>query len=252
MQRGPLLQPFRSTENILSGPPRARRLAGLSTGRLAHSHCLSFEGLILFSLVPLRTPLCASPPARGGWPRCCVCGPRRRAEWGLPQMVFLIAEYSNKRLVANRAFPAGTSMPWHRLSPFGWCSSPVLASFSAASSGGQPPFLLRAMANTPQPYAGNCRYASSPFRLPCGARFFPLSPALPKKQTHPLGGFSSRRLLCKSLTPFPVGSPASPRFPLGEYASPLFPKAVTVSCCAETAPAPRFSQSLIVVGSLRP
>ena len=55
-------------------------------------------------------------------------------------------------------------------------------------------------------------------------------PAPPKKQTHPLGGFSSRRLLRKSLTPFPWGSPASPRFPLGGYASPLFPKAVTVSC----------------------
>jgi hypothetical protein len=55
-------------------------------------------------------------------------------------------------------------------------------------------------------------------------------PAPPEKQTHPLGGFSSRRLLRKSLTPFPWGSPASPRFPLGGYASPLFPKAVTVSC----------------------
>ena len=106
MQRGPLLQPLRSTENILSGPPRARRLAGLSTGRLAHSHCLSFGGLILFSLVPVP----------------------------------------------------------------------------------------------------------------------------PKRQTHPPDGFSSRRFLRKSLTPFPWGSPASPRFPLGEYASPLFPKAVTVSC----------------------
>jgi len=200
----------------------------------------------------VRAPLCASPPARRGWPRCCVSGPRRRAEWGLPQMVFLIAEYSNKRLVAGRALAAGTSMPGHRLSPFGWCFSPVLASFSAASSGGQPPFQLRAMANTPQPSAGSCRFASSPSRLPCGARFFPLSPAPPKKQTHPLGGFSSRRFLRKSLTPFPVGSPASPRFPLGEYASPLFHKAVTVSCCAETAPAPRFSQSLVVVGSLRP
>ena len=31
----------------------------------------------------------------------------------------------------------------------------------------QPPFQLRAMANTPQPFAGNCRYASSPYRLPC-------------------------------------------------------------------------------------
>ena len=139
-------------------------------------------------------------------------------------MVFLIAEYSNKRLVANRALAAGTSMPWHRLSPFGWCSSPVLASFSAASSGGQLPFLLRAMANTPQPFAGNCRFASSPSRLPCGARFFPLSTAPPKKQTHPLGGFSSRRLLRKSLTPFPWGSPASPRFPLGLRPHPFSPK----------------------------
>jgi hypothetical protein len=208
-----------------------------------------------FSLVPLRTPLCASPPARGGWPRCCVSGPRRRAEWGLPQMVFLIAEYSNKRLVANRALAAGTSMPGHRLSPFGWCSSPVLASFSAASSGGQPPFLLRAMADTPQPSAGNCRCASSPFRLPCGARFFPLPTAPPKKQTHPLGGFSSRRLLRKSLTPFPVGSPASPRFPLGLRPHPFSPKLSRFRACsfvaAETAPAPCFSQSLLWGGSLQ-
>jgi len=139
-------------------------------------------------------------------------------------MVFLIAEYSNKRLVPNRALAAGTSMPGHRLSPFGWCFSLVLASFSAASSGGQPPFQLRAMANTPQPSAGSCRFASSPFRLPCGARFFPLSPAPPKKQTHPLGGFSSRRLLCKSLTPFPGGSPASPRFPLRRIRLTPFPQ----------------------------
>ena len=38
MQRGPLLQPVRSTERVLSGPPRARRLAGLSPHRLALSH----------------------------------------------------------------------------------------------------------------------------------------------------------------------------------------------------------------------
>jgi len=62
------------------------------------------------------------------------------------------------------------------------------------------------------------------------ASSFLTCPAPPKKQTHPLGGFSSRRLLCKSLTPFPGGSPASPRFPLRPPASPLFPKAVTVSC----------------------
>ena len=39
------------------------------------------------------------------------------------------------------------------------------------------------------------------------ASSFLTCPAPPKKQTHPLGGFSSRRLLRKSLTPFPGGSP---------------------------------------------
>ena len=82
------------------------------------------------------------------------------------------------------------------------------------------------------------RASSDSFFLPC--------PDPQKRQTHPLDGFSSRRFLRKSLTPFSGESPASPRFPLGRSlrsaASPLFPKAVTVSCCsfvaAETAPAP--------------
>ena len=164
-------------------------------------------------------------------------------------MVFLIAEYSNKRLVANRALAAGTSMPWHRLSPFGWCSSPVLASFSAASSGGQLPFLLRAMANTPQPFAGNCRFASSPSRLPCGARFFPLSTAPPKKQTHPLGGFSSRRLLSKSLTPFPGGSPPqAARFPLRRIRLTPFPQSCHGLCAGGTNRASPAFQPISVVG----
>jgi hypothetical protein len=47
------------------------------------------------------------------------------------------------------------------------------------------------MANTPQPYAGNCRYASSPYRLPCREQgtignWFRLT-AIP-----PLGGTASR------------------------------------------------------------
>jgi len=40
----------------------------------------------------------------------------------------------------------------------------------------------------------------------------------------PWGGFSSRRLLSKSLTPFPGGSPASPRFPLRRIRLTPFPQ----------------------------
>jgi|GEM_PF-2389626 len=63
MQRGPLLQPLRSTELVLSGPPRAHPSGCVQPFRLrraqhrqAHrgSHCLSFVGLILFSLVPFH------------------------------------------------------------------------------------------------------------------------------------------------------------------------------------------------------
>ncbi len=50
-------------------------------------------------------------------------------------------------------------------------------------------------------------------------------PAPPKKQTHPLGGFSSRRLLSKSLTPFPGGSPPqAARFPLRRIRLTPFPQ----------------------------
>ena len=131
MQRGPLLQPFRSTELVLSGPPRARKLAGLSTGRLTAARTASASSASL----------------------CLTC------------------------------------------------------------------------------------------------------PVPPKRQTHPLGGFSSRRFLRKSLTPFPWGSPASPRFPLGGYASPLFPKAVTVSCLllrrGRNRASPAF-QPISVVGCFTP
>ena len=51
------------------------------------------------------------------------------------------------------------------------------------------------------------RASSASFFLPC--------PDTQKRQTHPLDGFSSRRFLRKSLTPFSGESPASPRFPLG-------------------------------------
>jgi len=56
-------------------------------------------------------------------------------------------------------------------------------------------------------------------------------PAPPKKQTHPLGGFSSRRLLRKSLTPFPGGSP--PKGPLPPSANtphPFSPKLSRFVC----------------------
>jgi len=70
MQRGPLLQPLRSTELVLSGPPRAHPSGCVQPFRLrraqhrqAHrsSHCLSFVGLILSHLS--RSTEEANPPA---------------------------------------------------------------------------------------------------------------------------------------------------------------------------------------------
>ena len=62
MQRGPLLNPCAQQNSFCQGRLALIRpavfsrsvFAGLSTGRLAHSHCLSFVGLITFSLVPLH------------------------------------------------------------------------------------------------------------------------------------------------------------------------------------------------------
>jgi len=106
---------------------------------------------------------------------------------------------------------------------------------------------------------GSLALAGSQGSAPAGSRTHTASassaslcltcPAPPKKQTHPLGGFSSRRFLRKSLTPFPWGSPASPRFPLGLRPHPFSPKLSRFRACsfvaAETAPAPSFSQSLL-------
>lgn len=70
MQRGPLLQPFRSTELVLSGPPRAHPSGCVQPFRLrraqhrqAHrgSHCLSFVGLPLSHLS--RSTEEANPPS---------------------------------------------------------------------------------------------------------------------------------------------------------------------------------------------
>ena len=70
MQRGPLLQPLRSTELVLSGPPRAHPSGCVQPFRLrraqhrqAHrgSHCLSFVGLPLSHLS--RSTEEANPPA---------------------------------------------------------------------------------------------------------------------------------------------------------------------------------------------
>ncbi len=70
MQRGPLLQPLRSTELVLSGPPRAHPSGCVQPFRLrraqhrqAHrsSHCLSFVGLILSHLS--RSTEEANPPS---------------------------------------------------------------------------------------------------------------------------------------------------------------------------------------------
>ena len=75
MQRGPLLQPLRSTELVLSGPPRAHPSGCVQPFRLrraqhrqAHrgSHCLSFVGLNLFSLVPFHRR--SKPILRTGFP----------------------------------------------------------------------------------------------------------------------------------------------------------------------------------------
>jgi hypothetical protein len=64
MQRGPLLQPLRSTENILSGPPRARRLAGLSTGRLTAARTASASAASFFSHLSHSTER-GKPPLAG-------------------------------------------------------------------------------------------------------------------------------------------------------------------------------------------
>lgn len=70
MQRGPLLQPLRSTELVLSGPPRAHPSGCVQPFRLrraqhrqAHrgSHCLSFVGLPLSHLS--RSTKEANPPS---------------------------------------------------------------------------------------------------------------------------------------------------------------------------------------------
>ena len=70
MQRGPLLQPLRSTELVLSGPPRAHPSGCVQPFRLrraqhrqAHrgSHCLSFVGLPLSHLS--RSTEEANPPS---------------------------------------------------------------------------------------------------------------------------------------------------------------------------------------------
>ena len=70
-------------------------------------------------------------------------------------------------------------------------------------------------------------------------------PAPPKKQTHPLGGFSSRRLLRKSLTPFPGGSP--PKGPLPPSANtphPFSPKLSRFVCWRHKPRQPRVSANL--------
>ena len=104
-----------------------------------------------------------------------------------------------------------------------------------------------------------CRLAPSHGNGFVGLHLSHLVPTRRKRQTHSPNGFSSRRLLRKSLTPFSGESPAAPRFPLGRSlrsaASPLCPKAVTVWCWllrrAQTAPAPCSTNQVYVGGSLR-
>lgn len=118
----------------------------------------------------------------------------------------------------------------------------------AHPSGCVQPFRLRRAQPAPARALARRRASTASSFLTC--------PAPPKKQTHPLGGFSSRRLLRKSLTPFPGGSP--PKGPLPPSANtphPFSPKLSRFRACsfvaAETAPAPRFSQSLLWGGSLQ-
>ena len=74
-------------------------------------------------------------------------------------------------------------------------------------------------------------------------------PAPPKKQTHPLGGFSSRRLLSKSLTPFPGGSPPqAARFPLRRIRLTPFPQSCHGLCAGGTNRASPAFQPISVVG----
>ena len=74
-------------------------------------------------------------------------------------------------------------------------------------------------------------------------------PVPPKKQTHPLGGFSSRRLLSKSLTPFPGGSPPqAARFPLRRIRLTPFPQSCHGLCAGGTNRAsPAFQPISVVV-----
>ena len=71
-------------------------------------------------------------------------------------------------------------------------------------------------------------------------------PAPPKKQTHPLGGFSSRRLLSKSLTPFPGGSPpaSGPLPPSANTPHPFSPKLSRFVCWRHKPRQPRVSANL--------
>ena len=78
-------------------------------------------------------------------------------------------------------------------------------------------------------------------------------PAPPKKQTHPLGGFSSRRLLSKSLTPFPGGSPPqAARFPLRRIRLTPFPQSCHGLCAGGTNRASPAFQPISVVGCFTP
>ena len=85
-----------------------------------------------------------------------------------------------------------------------------------------------------------------------GLNFF-TCPAPPKKQTHPLGGFSSRRLLSKSLTPFPGGSPPqAARFPLRRIRLTPFPQSCHGLCAGGTNRASPAFQPISVVGCFTP
>ncbi len=106
MQRGPLLQPLRSTENILSGPPRARRLAGLSTGRLTAARTASASAASFFLTCPAPQKG-ESPPWQARFPLGGYASPL------FPMAVMVSAAPSSRhkprqpRVLANHMYVGG-------------------------------------------------------------------------------------------------------------------------------------------------
>jgi len=215
MQRGPLLQPLRSTELVLSGPPRARKLAELSTGRLTAARTASASSAS--SCLPCPdTQKEANPPAGRvflsafspkkphsflrGKPRFAPLSPRPVASLcGLtpfPQSChgFVLAPSSRQKPRQPRVLAikwvGGEVTPEPSPTKTGARSGP-------ATRGGEPRLSVQPHAGRvrtlPRVFSGpgssvpgnshiprrrapfgggfgSCRFASSPFRLPCRGR----------------------------------------------------------------------------------